>query len=141
MASIQVRSQNKCDKLLHRWLQSRQHLIVSYTKLAEQVRHNSPVQITPGLDEFASEMVDYLSEGHFEVYEHLQSPEITSNNKKPQLLAKIYQTTEIAMTFHDKYLLDCQVSHNEPCFERDFSTLGEALTIRFELEDKMATGL
>ena len=119
------------ENVLLRWLSSRQELIVAYTNLAGKVK-GKEISKPEELERFGEQMVDYLSEGHFEVYELLQAKSAPVPN-----LSQIYQTTDIAMAFHDKYFTEAANCSAWQQLPDDFSTLGEALTIRFELEDRM----
>ena len=55
--------------LIDRWLQERQELVKAY---AELQNGNQPLAVTAGsLQQFCELLVDYVSAGHFEVYEQL----------------------------------------------------------------------
>ncbi len=84
--------------------------------------------------------MDYISLGHFEVYESLVA-ECAEKGESSLDLAhglypKIAKTTDIAITFNDKYCNLENVDQYE-VLSADLSNIGEALAIRFELEDKL----
>lgn len=86
--------------------------------------------------------MDYLSSGHFEVYEQLLREgsdfDDGSLEEGQSLLPKIQISTDVALDFNDDFsnLLDPTVQKIREFSER-LSTLGEALEERFELEDQM----
>ena len=87
-------------------------------------------------------MMDYLSSGHFEVYEQLllEGSDFADGSLEEgqELLPKIQVSTDIALDFNDDFS-----TLSEPTvqtireFSENLSKLGEALEERFELEDKM----
>ncbi len=84
-------------------------------------------------------LVDYVSAGHFEIYEQLIQEAREFNDGGLELAAKVYpqieQTTEIALNFNDR--LDGQSLSEAQVRElfSELSRLGEALESRFEMED------
>jgi len=94
------------------------------------------------LSNFCDLLMDYLSSGHFEVYEQLmlEGKEFAdgSDAAGEKLLPLIQVSTDRALDFNDDF-----TRFDEPSVAeiRDFSTrlseLGEFLEERFDLEDKM----
>ena len=88
--------------------------------------------------------MDYLSAGHFEIYDDIakackeKGPE--SQNLANALYPRISETTDVALDFNDKY---AEVDKDDLLdeFDKDLSTLGEALELRFELEDELIDNL
>ena len=87
--------------------------------------------------------MDYLSSGHFEVYEQLllegsDFDDGSSRRRSDHCYLKSKSSTDIALDFNDDFnnLLDPTVQQIREFSER-LSKLGEALEERFELEDKM----
>ena len=84
-------------------------------------------------------LVDYVSTGHFEIYEQLVSEAREFNDGGLELAAKVYprieQTTEVALNFNDR--LDGRELSEEDvkALFGELSKLGEALETRFEMED------
>lgn len=138
MASVNPPKNLVNDTILLRWLNSRQDLIVKYTQLAGKVKKEGLKQ-SCDLEAFGERMVDYLCEGHFEIYERLQEKAGKVPQQQNGNLSQIYQTTDIAMAFHDKYFAH-SANDEWDRLTKDFSTLGEALSIRFELEDRLIAG-
>jgi len=84
-------------------------------------------------------MVDYLSMGHFSLYERIargRERRQNINKMAEELYPGIASTTEVALNFNDKYDCEdhCDIGND---FEQDLSSLGEALATRIELEDKI----
>ena len=88
------------NKLVDRWLHVRKHLLVAYYNL---------VGIKPGkesfmrlnekaLDDFCQSLVDYLSDGHFNIYERIiremegTTPYLAASKLYPLLEANTQQT-------------------------------------------------
>ncbi|MFC6977385.1 Rsd/AlgQ family anti-sigma factor [Microbulbifer taiwanensis] len=83
-------------------------------------------------------LVDYVSAGHFEVYEQLIREGQAFDDKQGleqarQLYKDIDKTTDIAVDFNDKY----QETDDLSSLVSDLSQLGEALESRFSSEDQM----
>ena len=129
------------NKLVDRWLHVRKHLLVAYYNL---------VGIKPGkesfmrlnekaLDDFCQSLVDYLSDGHFNIYERIiremegTSPYLTASKLYPLLEAN----TQQIMNYYDSTLENAIDHDNYLEFQQALSDLGEALEERFSLEDKL----
>ncbi len=131
------------NKLVDRWLHVRKHLLVAYYNL---------VGIKPGkesfmrlnekaLEDFCQSLVDYLSAGHFNIYERIIREMEGAASPKMSLAVNIYPklwaNTEQIMAFHDRYTevdIDQEVCLE---FHQALSDIGEALAARFALEDKL----
>ncbi|MGS3526306.1 sigma D regulator [Escherichia coli] len=120
------------NKLVDRWLHVRKHLLVAYYNL---------VGIKPGkesymrlnekaLDDFCQSLVDYLSAGHFSIYERIlhklegsasnsRAPRRSGRNSKPipNRFMDYYDSSLETAIDHDKYLE----------LRRVLSDIGEAL--------------
>lgn len=129
------------NKLVDRWLHVRKHLLVAYYNL---------VGIKPGkesfmrlnekaLDDFCQSLVDYLSDGHFNIYERIiremegTSPYLTASKLYPLLEAN----TQQIMNYYDSTLENAIDHDNYLEFQQALSDLGRALEERFSLEDKL----
>ncbi|AOS96256.1 Regulator of sigma D [Microbulbifer aggregans] len=127
------------SEIIDRWLQTRQALIVSFCNLSGKKAfadgdHESEEQ----LKELCQNLVDYVSAGHFEVYEQLVLEgqafgDQSGLEKSRELYREIDSTTDVAVDFNDKYLETDDLSS----LQADLSQLGEALETRFESEDRM----
>ncbi|HAV2210114.1 anti-sigma factor [Enterobacter cloacae subsp. cloacae] len=129
------------NKLVDRWLHVRKHLLVAYYNL---------VGIKPGkesfmrlnekaLDDFCQSLVDYLSDGHFNIYERIiremegTTPHLAASKLYPLLEAN----TQQIMDYYDSTLENAIDHDNYLEFQQALSDLGEALEERFTLEDKL----
>lgn len=127
------------SELIDRWLKERQELLVLYCELSGEAESSEPEILHRKLVRMCEVLVDYVSAGHFEIYEQLIQEAKEFNDGGIELAAKVYprleQTTEIALNFNDK-LDGCEPTEAgvKAMFE-DLSKLGEALESRFEVED------
>lgn len=128
------------NKLVYRWLHVRKHLLVAYYNL---------VGIKPGkesheakrkaLDDFCQSPVDYLSAGHFSIYERILHK--LEGNGQLARAAKIWPQLEAnTQQIMDDYdsSLETAIDHDNYLeFQQVLSDIGEALEARFVLEDKL----
>ena len=127
------------SEIIDHWIDERQKLIKAFMSITTAKLNGALKQ---DLDRFCSLLIDYLSTGHFEVYEHLlrEGDEFNdgSVHSAQAILELIKPSTDAALDFNDDYK-----AFNEPTFAeiREFSKrlslLGESLEDRFELEDKL----
>ena len=109
-----------------------------YCKIAEmQASFADREKISPMLSSFSQLLIDYISLGHFGIYEKLMA-------RKQQPLAalsyaiKLYpafsNTTAVAILFNDAYVGSKRNWHTENLVS-NLSKLGEHLAKRMEIED------
>ena len=131
------------DELLRRWLRERREVLARYTEIAVAVDSEaSPSSIQARQAALCQLLVDYVSAGHFEVYNELfNEAEIFadgSGDVAEKIMPAIGDTTEVILAYEEKYA----ASSNDPArLPRDLSALGEILETRFELEDQLISGL
>lgn len=126
------------SEVIDRWLTSRQALLVEYCALSgvnQGLVANAPELRLPKLCQL---LVDYVSAGHFEIYDKLMREGRKLENpdglvKANELFATIDRTTEYVLDFNDKYL----ETDDLDSLEHDLSLLGEQLELRFSTEDEM----
>jgi regulator of sigma D len=120
-----------------RWLDSRKRLLVQYLQLTGG---RAVLPSCTAISEFCDILVDYVSAGHFEIYQELlqeaerNGPEAEALVK--QLYPRIASSTDIALAFNDRYA----EPEDELLIERldaDLAQLGVALAERFEREDEL----
>ncbi|EKS6731098.1 sigma D regulator [Enterobacter mori] len=129
------------NKLVDRWLHVRKHLLVAYYNL---------VGIKPGkesfmrlnekaLDDFCQSLVDYLSDGHFNIYERIirEMEGTTLYLAASKLYPLLEANTQQIMDYYDSTLENAIDHDNYLEFQQALSDLGEALEERFTLEDKL----
>lgn len=129
------------NQLISRWLQERQNLIVHFCALSG-IHEDRPASdsVIRRLDHFCELLVDYVSSGHFEVYYELirEAEEFAdgSAEQAKSLLPRIIDSTQDAMSFHDKYE-DANDTTPTDTLPQDLSQLGETLASRFDFEDRL----
>ena len=122
--------------MIDRWLQERQQLVGAFKNLnADQ---HAPAANAFDLEGFCELLVDYVSAGHFEIYEQLlQEARAFDDQRGLELAKKIYPRleaiTQIALAFNDHCDNgDCRESKS---LHAELEQLGQLLQERFELED------
>ena len=93
-------------KLIDRWLAERKQLVQQYTELCEAAEANKTTATL--LESFCDILVDYVSAGHFEVYEQLirEAEEFQDQgglDLARQLYPRIETITQSAVQFNDQY--------------------------------------
>lgn len=128
------------DRIVKQLLTERQQLLVKYCAtcaIEDSERGRNPRKIKT----LCEILVDYISAGHFELYEQLLREADAFEENGFDLLAKYYpaieRSTEIALSFNDKYT----DTDNYRELPRDLSQLGEALENRFSAEDTLIDSL
>ncbi|MEH6575631.1 MAG: sigma D regulator [Amphritea sp.] len=127
------------SEIIDHWLEERQQLISNFVALPQK---NVADDLTNHIKEFSQVLMDYISSGHFEVYEQLlkEGGEFNDGSleKAQGLFPKIQVSTDIALDFNDSYsIFDGQTLKDMHELTVQLSTLGEALEERFSLEDQM----
>ncbi|PAJ73055.1 Rsd/AlgQ family anti-sigma factor [Pseudoalteromonas sp. NBT06-2] len=129
------------------WLDERQELLVLYCKLVGLPPFDSKEQALPELDhiqKFCQILMDYLSAGHFEIYNDIAKACETKGKQSlalaQVLYPKISESTDVALSFNDKYA-EIKQESLLPDFDAELSKLGEILEQRFEYEDKLIDNL
>ncbi|HRE30988.1 MAG TPA: Rsd/AlgQ family anti-sigma factor, partial [Candidatus Berkiella sp.] len=114
------------------WLQERQECIVTLHHLCSYRPFTSAKAgcILPMLNEFCELLMDYVSRGHFEIYEKLQfANELQTGISKKMpadWLTKLLVTTGTCLDFNDKYELTTHLGQ----LEMDLSKLALQLAQR-----------
>ncbi|WP_086981786.1 sigma D regulator [Vibrio aphrogenes] len=134
------------SEVIDHWLDTRQHLIVEYWKLAalKPTAHKkaalTKLPSPQELQTFCQQVVDYISEGHFKIYDMVmsswQSTGFSPTEEINQTYFKIVDTTEPLLNYTDKYA-DVDAEDELEDFDIDLSQIGEVLEERFELEDEL----
>lgn len=129
--------------IIDRWLQERQDMLVQYCALSalDKAASNDDAR-GEKLRELCQILVDYVSAGHFEIYDQLikegrEFDDEEALHEAGGLFTVVDNTTEKLLDFNDKYLETDDLSS----LDTDLSHLGETLEIRFTAEDRMISVL
>lgn len=132
---------------IDRWLNERQELLVLYCKTAGLPPFDSDKQQLPALKdirEFCSLLMDYISAGHFEVYDQIIQASPDKAKEMAALADELYpliaQTTDVALAFNDLYG-DADEHADLGEFDERLSGLGETIELRMEFEDRLLATL
>lgn len=117
----------------------RKDLWALYCQIGEMKPFVNVETVRTKLTQFSQILVDYMSLGHFGLYERILSG--TERRESIMSLAtEIYpefsEVTELSVSFNDKY----EKAKDADAFKAladDLSFLGESLAKRFELEDQL----
>lgn len=124
------------------WLTLRQELLVQYCKVAGlSGSKKNCLPTEEKLNRFCEALVDYISAGHFKIYdmvmEHWKTIGFSTNEEIDNLYFHIVETTEPLLNFNDKYSDFVLDDDNFAGFDNDISMVGEIMEMRFEKEDKL----
>ncbi|WP_425056255.1 sigma D regulator [Pseudomonas abyssi] len=124
-------------QLIDRWLAERQQLILNYRQLRE--RPEPSTQTDSELTAFCDILVDYVSAGHFEIYEQLlREAQDFDDQRGIDLAHRVYPRIETitlqAVAFNDQYGQSDRAD-DEAAMQAQLHQLGGMLHERFELED------
>jgi regulator of sigma D len=125
------------NQLIDRWLAERKELVSHYSLLRD--RSAPAAQPDQMLESFCDVLVDYVSAGHFEIYEQLvREAEAFKDERGLELARQLYPRietiTQSAVAFNDAYG-DATADLDEASMQAELRMLGALLHERFELED------
>lgn len=120
--------------LIDRWLQERHALI----QVFDGLKGDETALSRPALQRFCQLLLDYVSAGHFEIYEQLlKEAEAFGDTRGLELARQIYPRletiTEAVVAFNDR--CDKGDCLDSPGLHEELKCLGQLLHERFELED------
>lgn len=138
-AQMTPERRKQADHLVVELQQERQELWSLYFRVAELQPFSATKQVKSLLTQFSQLLIDYISLGHFGVYERI----LSGNERRARVLMaaqELYQefsaTTDAAVAFNDKYdKIDDGTSFD--LLNKELSSLGESLAKRIDLEDKL----
>lgn len=127
------------SELIDRWLKERQELLVYYCELSGESDFTQTEALKEKFVRLCEVLVDYVSTGHFEIYEQLVREAKEFNDGGTELAAKVYpriaETTEVALNFNDRLDGRALTESDIKALFEELSKLGETLETRFEMED------
>lgn len=123
-------------QLIDRWLQERHELVSAFGALCEASQGDAGT--ARKVQHFCQILVDYVSAGHFEVYEQLTvEAKVFGDQRGLELAKQIYPRieaiTEVALAFNDR--CDSGGCGDITALYGELKRLGQLLHERFELED------
>lgn len=127
-----------CNELIDRWLRDRKQLLVAYYNLVgiKPGKETHSVLDEEALDDFCQNLVDYLSSGHFNIYERIML-EMEAKAAADPAWAQLEANTEQIMAYYDTHLENA-IDHDDYLeFQQALSEIGETLASRFTLEDRL----
>ena len=133
------------SQLIDRWLKERQDLIVQYCSLSGMAAITDAESVRKRLGYLCEILVDYVSAGHFEVYEQLIQEAREFDDGGLELASRIYPrinaSTEHALAFNDRFDQGDMSEAGRKALYEKLSELGEVLEERFSLEDLLIESL
>ena len=132
--------------LIDKWLNERQEVILLFCAI-EGLDQYTPIDasIETKTKAFCQMMMDYVSAGHFEIYEQLfkEAKEFDDGSIElaKELYPKIKDNTQILLDFNDKFSNDKTTGEQLIELHTELSIIGEKLEERFQLEDKLIHNL
>ncbi len=133
----------RVEALVKRWLNERQTLIVLMLALNEKSGFANGLSASPSvrIQAFCQVLMDYVSAGHFEIYDELMAEAEQDANpalkRAQQIHPRLRASTDAALRFNDIY---DSPEHDEEILQNlpmELSELGLLLEGRFELEDEL----
>jgi len=133
----------KTLSMIEELLKERQHMWSLYCQFAIKDETHDELSIEPEMRSFCQVLIDYISLGHFGIYQRIaEGNERRQNvlNVAQQVYPKLVELTDHAVAFNDKYehLRDEALKKE---LNTDLSALGESLASRIELEDQLIESL
>lgn len=133
----------RVDALVKRWLKERQELIVLMLGLGDEaLLRQGKAALSERVQAFCQVLMDYVSAGHFEIYDELlaeaeeQGSAHLAEGRK--LLQRLQVTTDAVIRFND--IFESPEDEEELAnLAHELSALGMALESRFAIEDRMIT--
>lgn len=122
--------------VIDKWLLERQALLVSYCQLAGINAHDDCLPDADEISEFCGALLDYLSAGHFEIFELLVEGDASGLTLKDELYPRLAETTDAALSFNDAFA-DALSPEQAAKLDKALANLGETLEERFALEDEL----
>ena len=128
------------NELIQHMLKERNQLLSLLLQVSGEDSKSEDDKSVTGLEEFVQVLVDYIAAGHFGLYERISEGKERRkavSDLALEIYPRIERTTEIALAFDEKYNPENQSQAELNEFSVDLSMLGEELTTRIELEDKL----
>lgn len=129
------------NELVDHWLHARKHLLVAYYNMVgiKPNKESHTALDEKALDTFCQGLVDYLSSGHFNIYNRIMSKLEDENpsSDATQIYSKLETNTQKIMDLYDSHLENAIDADDWSGFQQVLSQVGELLEAHFSLEDKL----
>jgi regulator of sigma D len=138
-APINTERRQQSYELIVKLQNGRREVWSLYCNVAELKPFSANDAVKSLLTQFSQLLVDYVSLGHFGVYERLLAGTERRNrvlSVAKELYPEFSATTDAAISFNDKYDNVEKIEVFED-LEQDLSILGESLAKRIDLEDRL----
>lgn len=138
-APVRPERRQRGAQLIAELQSERQEVWSLYCQIAELKPFTDVDSVKAKLAKFSEMLVDYVSLGHFGLYERI----LSGTERRDRILSvatdlypEFSVSTELSVSFNDKYE---KVAHTAVfnTLADDLSELGESLAKRFELEDRL----
>lgn len=124
------------SQIIDRWLLERQALLVSYCELGGINKHTECLPDADEITSFCGALLDYLSAGHFEIFDILVENDDEGLLLRDKLYPRLTKTTDEALKFNDTFA-QAVTPEQAAGFDSALAELGETLEERFALEDEL----
>jgi regulator of sigma D len=127
------------DDMVKRWMQQRVQLTQDFKGIVTPIKsEEASDSLSARINCFCQTLVDYVSAGHFEVYNELITEAKEFNDGTLglgiDLCKAIEKSTDLAIEFNDKFELDRHDAALLAELPKHLVDLGSILNLRFELE-------
>ncbi|WP_075183595.1 Rsd/AlgQ family anti-sigma factor [Pantoea sp. 1.19] len=129
------------NPLIDSWLTARRQLLVAYYQAVglKPAKSSLTTLDDKAMDAFCQNLVDYLSTGHFSIYQRLIDQIQNSHplSSAGQICQPLESNTDTLMRLYDSHLAQAITDDNCLEFQQALSEVGETLEARFTLEDAL----
>lgn len=129
------------NELVDHWLHARKNLLVAYYNMVgiKPNKESHTALDEKALDVFCQNLVDYLSSGHFSIYNRIMDRLQSENPSSAiaQVYSKLEQNTKNIMDLYDSHLEKAIHTDDWIELQQVLSKVGEYLESRFSLEDNL----
>ncbi len=138
-AKVEKHPRSGTRQLIDDMLTQRTRMLKLLCDLSQQDLMQADEAVRETLDDFLTVLVDYIAAGHFGLYERIA---MGSERRTPvvdtarEIYPRIADTTVAAVEFNERYG-NASGDALAQRLTRDLSTLGEEVTTRIELEDRL----
>lgn len=135
-SGVERRSQSQSD--INSLVMSRSDTLSLYADLASHRPYTLSGPFPEELRKFCQALIDYAASAHFQLYQHLDEHKERRRavmNVANEVYDAITRTTDLILTFNDRYGAEADLEAHMQHVEHDLSTLGEALADRIQNED------